>query len=327
MRGSNWNHNLYSYYYHYFIVFILTFYLHSLSLYSVLNHGCCIVNYHWCCHNHHHFSSHPFSLSLSLSPILVSPFPLHSNILSSSRFSFCLCLYSLLVLLLILPQVSFSYLHALSSSFPHCVSVRGLPLLSSLPLDSFFFECFCYCYFFCLPPNRLIPVLDLFSGCWWLESLESCSPSSLWSGPITDDGSANPALNLIFSLFLFLSLLFLVSPNPDTSIPSSLSFRIRLSSRLGGSRLVHLLCLPLQRLLRRILPRTTLSVTDIPILSPTNQPLHIRPLPLLPPLVWLPPRILTLWTLRQPPSLLLNPRKSLLRHPPRRRPWLRPRTA
>lgn len=230
------------------------------------------------------------------------------------------------MLLSILP-VSFSSSPRFVIVFPSCVSVRGLPLTLLSTLDSFFLNA----SFIAISSVYLLidsfRYLNLFSGCWWLESLESCSPSSLWSGPITDDGSANPALNLIFSLFLFLSLLSLVFPIPNTSIPSSLSFRIRRSSRPAGSRLVHLLCLPLQRLLRRILPRTTLSVTDIPILSPTSQPLHIRPLPLLPPLVWLPPRILTLSTLRRPPSLLLNPPKSLLRHPPRRRPWLRPRTA
>ena len=221
-----------------------------------------------------------------MSPSLQHPILFSIFFLSLSLFSARAPLDSPTSLVLVSPRFVIVF-----PSLRECERTSS-PLLSTSRFV--LFECFCYCYFFCLPPNRPIPVLDLFSGCWWLESLESCSPSSLWSGPITDDGSANPALNLIFSLFLFLSLLSLVSPNPDTSIPSSLSFRIRLSSRLAGSRLVHLLCLPLQRLLRRILPRTTLSVTDIPILSPTNQPLHIRPLPLLPPLVWLPPRILTL---------------------------------
>lgn len=274
-------------------------------------------HHHHCCHNHHHFSI--LSLSLSHSRLSFSHSPKHPILVSISfplltRFSARLSVDSL--------ESCSRHLHA-SSSFSLLLECER----TSSPLypDSFFFECFSYRYFSCLPPNRLIPVLEPF---FRVLVVGISRVSFSWPRPITDDGSANPALNLIFfPLPHSFSSLSLVSPIPNTSIPSSLSFRIRRSSRPAGSRLVQLLCLPLQRLLRRILPRTTPSVTGIPILSPTNQPLHIRPLPLLPLLVWPPPRILTLSTLRRPPSLLLNPPKSLLRHPPRRRPWLRPRTA
>ena len=284
-----------------------------------------MYSYHWCCHNHHHFS---LSLSLSLpSSSLLFPFTLQLPILVSisflllslfsarapSRFSLCLVL------------VISTLRHRLSLLL-ECERTSS-PLLSNPRFV--LFECFFYCYFFCLPPNRLIPVLEPFFrvlvvGISRVSFLSGLARLRMTVLRIRHWTSSFPSS----SFFSLLSASSLLSLTPLYSLLSFSPSRIRRSSRPAGSRLVRLLCLPLQRLLRRILPRTTLSVTDIPILSPTNQPLHIRPRPLLPPLVWLPLLILTLSTLRRPPSLLLNPPRSfLLRHPPRRRPWLRPRTA
>ena len=153
---------------------------------------CCIITD--CCHKHHHFSS---ILSLSLShPRLLFPLSLTtSSLLDSLSVSLILCLSPWWLSPSLILVISTLRHHR----FPSWLSERGLPLLSSLLstlIDSLFLILLLLLFL-------LSPLWPTHSGAWtlfpgvggWILS-SLFLPLPLLSRPITDDGSANPALNL-----------------------------------------------------------------------------------------------------------------------------------